>query len=137
MSYEYESAVDRFPDQYAHVWAYGVQGIEDRFERGLHDPGLVELLDEDAGELHHQLFNEDYFIIGTYRANEFLNGEGLNILAWVVHREMSELGEVGDVLRLAEPETLAGHFAYWAGWEVIQGVEALLPNIEHFEEVIR
>ena len=137
MSYPYESAVDRFPDQYAQVWAYGVQGIEDRFERGLHDPGLVELLEEDAGELHNQLFNEDYFIYGIYRANEFLNGEGLNILAWVIDRELSEFGEVLDVRRLANPEILATNFAYWAGWEVIQGVEALIPNIEHFGEVAK
>ena len=137
MSYPYESAIDRFPDQYAQVWAHGVQGIEDRFERGLHDPGLVELLEDDAGELHNQLFNEDYFIIGIYQANEFLNGEGLSILAWVVDRELSEFGEVVDIRRLAEPEILATHFAYWAGWEVIWGVDALLPNIEHFEEVIR
>ena len=30
-------------------------------------------IDQYAGDLHHYLLNEDYFIIGTYEAKQFLS----------------------------------------------------------------
>ena len=120
MSYSYESAVDRFPDQYAQVWAHGVQGIEDRFERGLHDPGLLELLDDDAGELHQQLFNEDYFIIGYYQAEQWLkkdNGSIFEAIETIREYEQSNFGEV--TTDISNPCKLINMLVYIKGEELL------------------
>ena len=72
-------------------------------------------------DLHHQVFNQDYFIIGYYQAEKWLVDEqGHNrtfeVLGYVMEKEKAE-SELNTVFDNAE--TLVNHYAYWLGMEIV------------------
>lgn len=100
---------------------YKKEEIKERLEDYLNDNDLSlsqALEDED---LHHKIYNEDYFIIGYYNAEQWLIDEGRNhtfeVLAYVLEQEKEMFGEISTVYDNAE--TLVNHYAYWLGLEVI------------------
>jgi hypothetical protein len=85
--------------------------------------GIDNLLDSDetidGSELHHKLFNEDYFIIGRYEAEKFLQDCGgvFKAIDEIIHYEKSNMGEVST--NLAEAEHVANMYAYIRGEEFL------------------
>ena len=51
-------------NQLKDVYSYVISQLEDQVG-----------LDNDVSDLHHYLLNEDYFIIGTYKAKQWLGSE--------------------------------------------------------------
>ena len=78
---------------------------------------------QDAGDLHHHLLNEDYFIIGRYEASQFLDGETFNAIEKVKTYEQDNFGEVST--DFSEPEKVANMFAYIVGEEILRESETL------------
>ena len=78
---------------------------------------------EHASDLHHYLLNEDYFIIGTYEAKQFLHGETFNAIEKVKTYEQDNFGEVST--DLSEPEKVVNMFAYIVGEEILRESETL------------
>ena len=78
---------------------------------------------EHASDLHHYLLNEDYFIIGTYEAKQFLDGETFNAIEKVKTYEQDNFGEVST--DLSEPEKVVNMFAYIVGEEILRESETL------------
>ena len=77
----------------------------------------------DATELHHRLYNEDYFIIGTYQAKEFLNKFGtFEAIEKVRDYEKENMGEFTTEI---DPEKIANMFAYIVGEEALNECEHL------------
>ena len=77
-------------------------------------------------DLHYHLFNEDYFIIGYYRAEKWIKENDLNIfdlISYCQQREREEFGEIQTTFDNAE--TLVNQYAYWRGQELIYLIEAL------------
>ena len=85
------------------------------------DDGIGE--SEHASDLHHYLLNEDYFIIGTYKAKQFLAGETFNAIEKVKTYEQDNFGEVST--DLSEPEKVVNMFAYIVGEEILRESETL------------
>lgn len=84
--------------------------------------GIDELLiyGEPVGtdELLHRLYNEDYFIIGTNRAKQFLEDYGVfDAIEKIKNYEKDNFGEVNT--DLSDPEKVVNMLAY------IEGEEAL------------
>ena len=52
------------------------------------------LINNDNQEVHQQAFNNDYYIIGTYRAVQWLGDEVFNIINFIKEYEMDNFGEV-------------------------------------------
>jgi len=75
--------------------------------------------------LHQQLFNEDYYIIGTYKAKQWLGYQAFDCIAAVREYETDNFGEV--TTDLTDPEKVVNMYVYIAG-------EALLSEIG--EEVL-
>ena len=73
----------------------------------------------DGSELHHKLFNEDYFIIGRYEAEKFLQDCGgvFKAIDEIIHYEKSNMGEVST--DLADAEKVANMYAYIKGEEFL------------------
>mgnify|MGYP001181743361 CR=1 FL=1 len=73
-------------------------------------------------EIHNIVFNEDYFIIGYYKAEKWLINKGTNytfeVLGYVLEKEKEMYGEIKTVFDNAE--TLVNHYVYWIGYEVVQ-----------------
>ena len=76
-----------------------------------------------ASELHNNLFNEDYYIVGTYEAKQWLGEEAFDAIEKIKTYENDNFGQVST--DLADPEKVVNMLAYILGEEVLQGSEIL------------
>jgi len=102
---------------------YLLQYLEDN------DLTIKEVIEDD--DLHSKVFNEDYYIIGYWNAEQWLiNEHGTNytfeVLSYVQEQEKEQFGEVETTFDNAE--TLVNHYAYWLGYEVIAEIQEELIN---------
>ena len=74
-------------------------------------------LDNDVSDLHHYLLNEDYFIIGTYKAKQWLGSEVFDVIETIREYEQSNFGEVST--DFSDPEKVANMIAYILGEEIL------------------
>lgn len=74
-------------------------------------------LDNDVSDLHHYLLNEDYFIIGTYKAKQWLGSEVFDVIETIREYERSNFGEVST--DFSDPEKVANMIAYILGEEIL------------------
>ena len=71
-------------------------------------------------DLHHYLFNEDYFIIGTYKASKFIGSDLGKILEILIEFE-KDMGIFDEsfYMTILEPETVVNKLAYCIGYEIL------------------
>ncbi len=78
---------------------------------------LIKVMDktdrQNCGDLHNMLYNEDYFVIGAYRARTLLGDYSWNAIADVRDYEKDNFGEV--TTDLSRPEAVANMYAYITG----------------------
>ena len=75
-------------------------------------------LDQHISDLHHYLLNEDYFIIGYYKAEEWLKKDSIfNAIETIKEYEQSNFGEV--TTDLSSSESVANMLAYILGEEIL------------------
>lgn len=77
-------------------------------------------------DLHHYLFNEDYYIIGYYQAEQFIKEFNLNtfdLIAYCQEQEKENFGEITNTFDNAEK--LVNHYAYWRGQELMWDIQAI------------
>ena len=92
------------------VASYMISGLED--ETGLN---------MDVSDLHHYLLNQDYFIIGTYKAKKWLGSEVFDAIETIREYEQSNFGEVST--DFSNPEKVANMYAYILGEEILSESE--------------
>ena len=92
------------------VASYMISGLED--ETGLN---------MDVSDLHHYLLNQDYFIIGTYKAKQWLGSEVFDVIETIREYEQSNFGEVST--DFSNPEKVANMYAYILGEEILSESE--------------
>ena len=69
-------------------------------------------------ELHHQAFNQDYFIIGTWKAQQWCGDKVFEIINFIKDYEQNNFGEV--TTDLSDPEKVVNMYAYILGEEVVE-----------------
>ena len=75
-------------------------------------------LDNDINELHHYLLNEDYFIIGYYKAEQWLKKDSIfNAIDKIKEYEQFNFGQV--TTDLSSSESIANMLAYILGEEIL------------------
>jgi len=75
-------------------------------------------------DLHNEVFNTDYYIIGTYQAEQQLEKLGtFKVIREVKRYEKEQVGEV--FTDLSDPEKLINMYYYIIGEEVIQELELI------------
>jgi len=75
-------------------------------------------LDQNINDLHHYLLNEDYFIIGYYKAEQWLKKDSIfNAIDKIKEYEESNFGEVST--DLSNSENVANMLAYILGEEIL------------------
>ena len=77
-------------------------------------------LDNDVSDLHHYLLNEDYFIIGSYRAEQWLKKDDSSIfeaIETIREYEQSNFGQVST--DLSSSENVANMLAYILGEQIL------------------
>jgi len=68
-------------------------------------------------DLHFHLFNEDYYIIGTYQAKQWLGNFAFDAIGVIQEYEQSNFGEVST--DLSDPEKVVNMYSYIAGEELM------------------
>ena len=69
------------------------------------------------GELHHEIFNTDYYIIGTYKAKQWLGADAYDGIDMVKDYEINNFGEV--YTDLSDPERVVNMVVYIIGEEIV------------------
>jgi hypothetical protein len=96
---------------------------------------IIEALEDgyagDYCDLHHEVFNTDYYIIGTHQAKEALEEYGVfDAIEKVQTYEKDNFGEV--YTDLSDPEKLINMLFYIIGeevlYEIMDGIEAWENN---------
>ena len=96
--------------------------IEDQFEYIKEDKYWKD-------DLHHYAFNQDYYIIGTYQAKEWLGDRVFDVIEHIKEYENNNFGEVST--DFSDPERVVNMYTYIIGEEV---VHEYLENYEEEEE---
>jgi len=68
-------------------------------------------------DLHHNAFNTDYYIIGTYKATQWLEDQAFNVIGFIKEYEEFNFGEV--LTDLSEPEKIVNMYVYIIGEEIV------------------
>lgn len=84
---------------------------------------LSKALQDD--DLHFNVYNSDYFIVGYYNAEQWLTKDDRNytfeVLGYVQEQEENEFGTIE---KIDNAERLVNLYAYWLGYEVIAELQA-------------
>ena len=72
-------------------------------------------------DLHHELFNTDYYIVGTYQAKQWLGDYAFDAIGEIQEYEQENFGEV--TTDLSDPERVVNMYTYIAGEQLIQEMD--------------
>tara|TARA_B100000519_G_C14012371_1_gene329361 strand:- start:291 stop:641 length:351 start_codon:yes stop_codon:yes gene_type:complete len=75
------------------------------------------LNENDFSDIHHQAFNQDYYIIGRYQATKWLSDEVFNIIEMIKEYENDNFGEV--YTDFSEPEKIVNMYTFIIGYDVM------------------
>ena len=81
------------------------------FEENISEP------DNWFDDLHHNAFNSDYYIIGTYKATQWLGEEVFNVINFIKETEMDSFGAVSTDFSSAE--AVVNMYTYIIGEEIV------------------
>ena len=70
-----------------------------------------------VSDLHNDIFNTDYYIIGRYQAKQWMGADAFDMIGDVVEYEKENFGEL--CCDLSEPERVVNMWVYIQGWECI------------------
>lgn len=77
-------------------------------------------------DLHHLLFNHDYYIIGYYKAEQFIKKNDLNTFDLIKYCQEMEKENFGEInITFDNAEKLVNHYAYWRGEELLHSLECI------------
>ena len=96
---------------------YKKNEIKEHFEDFINDidkDTLNELIEDQ--ELHHEAFNADYYIIGTYKAKQWLSDKVFDVIEFIKEYEQDNFGEV--YTDLSNPEKVVNMYVYIIGEQI-------------------
>jgi len=68
-------------------------------------------------DLHHNCFNTDYFIIGTYKATQWLEDQTFNVINFIKEYENDYFGEV--TTDFSSSEKVVNMYVYIIGEDIV------------------
>ena len=97
---------------------YKIEEIREYLEDSIknYDNETINELIKD-NELHHEIFNTDYYIIGTYKAKEWLGNKAFDIIAFIKDYEEFNFGQV--FTDFTDAEKVVNMYVYIIGEELI------------------
>lgn len=86
------------------------------------------LNDKPVNEIHNEVFNTDYFIIGRYDAEKWLNENGgiFNAIETIKDYELNNFGTVNT--DFSEAEHVCNMYTYILGEEVLNNLNVIQNN---------
>ena len=68
-------------------------------------------------DLHYHAFNTDYYIIGTYKAKQWIGEKAFDVINIIKEYEELHFGEVST--DLSDPEKVVNMYVYIVGEEIV------------------
>tara|TARA_R100000541_G_scaffold40987_2_gene48455 strand:+ start:353 stop:691 length:339 start_codon:yes stop_codon:yes gene_type:complete len=96
---------------------YKYEEIKSVFEDFINDKQNKDFIENHKDDLHHEVFNTDYYIIGTYKAKKWLGDQVFNIIETIKEYEESNFGQVST--DFSEPEKVVNMYVYIIGEEIV------------------
>tara|TARA_R110000823_G_scaffold305270_4_gene427315 strand:+ start:180 stop:560 length:381 start_codon:yes stop_codon:yes gene_type:complete len=89
------------------------------------------LNDKPVSEIHNEIFNTDYFIIGRFEAEKWLinNGGIFNAIEIIKDYELDNFGTVNT--DFSEAEHVCNMYVYILGEELINGLKFIQDNLDN------
>ena len=82
-----------------------------------------EYLKQDLSEIHQDLFNTDYYIIGIYQAKKWLGEMAFDVIGEIKEYEESEFGE--PYTDLSDVEKVVNMYVYILGEHIIYNTDLI------------
>jgi hypothetical protein len=72
--------------------------------------------EQNIDNIHNYAFNENYFMIGTYRCEQWLGDQAFKVIGIIKNYEQDNFGQVNT--DLSDPEKIVNMFAYIVGEQI-------------------
>jgi len=106
---------------------YKYDEIKSHFEDFINDENNKDFIKDNLDDLHHEIFNTDYYIIGTYEAKKWLGDEVFNIIDTIKQYENDNFGEVNT--DFSDPEKIVNMYVYIIGEEIVSDYRNQLEEV--------
>ena len=95
---------------------YKYEEIESHFEDYISEQDS-EWVKDNIEDIHHYAFNEDYYIIGTFNAKQWLGNMAFDVIGIIRDYEKDNFGEL--YTDISNPEKVVNMYAYIVGEQVV------------------
>jgi hypothetical protein len=92
---------------------------KDRIQE-IYDYDADKVTSSEIYDLHHEIFNTDYYIIGRYQAKEWLGADAFDCIYDIQEYENCNFGQV--TTDLSDPEKVVNMYVYVVGYEILEDV---------------
>ena len=96
---------------------YKYEEIKAHFENFINDSNNKDVVENNLDDLHHEIFNTDYYIIGRYEATKWLGDQVFNIINIIKEYENDNFGSVNT--DFSEVEKVVNMYVYIIGEEIV------------------
>ena len=96
---------------------YKYEEIKSHFNDFINDENNKDIIKNNLDDLHHEIFNTDYYIIGRYEAKKWLGDQVFNIIEIIKEYEQFNFGEINT--DFSEPEKVVNMYVYIIGEEIV------------------
>jgi hypothetical protein len=96
---------------------YKYEEIKAHFEDFINDSNNKNIVENNLDDLHHEIFNTDYYIIGRYEATKWLGDQVFNIINIIKEYENDNFGSVNT--DFSEVEKVVNMYVYIIGEEIV------------------
>ena len=96
---------------------YKYEEIKSHFNDFINDENNKDIIENNLDDLHHEIFNTDYYIIGRYEAKKWLGDQVFNIIEIIKEYEQFNFGEINT--DFSEPEKVVNMYVYIIGEEIV------------------
>ena len=96
-----------------------IEFAKDRIEE-IYDHNKDKVSTDNTYDLHHEIFNTDYYIVGRYQAKQWLGADAFDCIAEIQEYENDHFGSV--ITDLSEPERVVNMYVYIIGEQVLEEV---------------
>jgi len=96
---------------------YKYEEIKSHFEDFINDENNKDFIKDNIDDLHHEIFNTNFYIIGRYKASQWLGDETFNVINFIKEYENDNFGSVNT--DFSEPEAVVNMYVYIIGEEIV------------------
>ena len=108
-----------------------IEFAKDRIEE-IYDYDKDKVSTDNTYDLHHEIFNSDYYIIGRYQAKQWLGSDAFDCIYEIQEYENNHFGQV--TTDLSEPERVANMYVYIIGEEILEDVISDFLDLQDDDE---